>query len=524
VLNEPVATIAERRYPALVIDNLFKSFSGNTVLSQFDLEVAAGEIHALLGSNGSGKSTLIKVLSGFHAPDPGSTVRIDGNTLRSTDPEQAYQFGCRFVHQDLGLIASLSVLDNLFLTSGFPTVAGMIRRRTSLALAREVLDGLGLLLDPMAMVSTLSAAERTGVAIARALRPDATHPPKVLVLDEPTAALPVDEAERVLATVRAAAARGVAIVYVSHHLAEVYRIASHVTVLRDGRIVGRSAITDIDRNTLVTLVAGESIGELHSERRPPVAAGSSVLVTVERLSGPNLDDVSMTVASGEILGVAGLDGSGRESLLRGIFGCVIRTSGSVRINSTPIPVYRPDAAIRAGAAYLPADRKGSGGAMTMTAQANLTLADLRPLWRRVYLSPTAERREVKRWFENLRVRPSAGYRMQLGRFSGGNQQKILLSKWLRRTPSVLLLDDPTQGVDVAAKTELHKHILALAAQGSAVVVSSTDADELASLCNRIVVMRSGRVVDELYGHRLDSGEITRSILADATHTKGHSSD
>jgi ribose transport system ATP-binding protein len=162
--------------------------------------------------------------------------------------------------------------------------------------------------------------------------------------------------------------------------------------------------------------------------------------------------------------------------------------------------------------------------MTMTAQANLTLADLRPLWRRVYLSPKAERREVKRWFENLRVRPSAGYRMQLGRFSGGNQQKILLSKWLRRTPSVLLLDDPTQGVDVAAKIELHKHILALAAQGSAVVVSSTDADELASLCNRIVVMRSGRVVDELWGHRLDSGEITRSILADATHTKGHSSD
>jgi ribose transport system ATP-binding protein len=235
----------------------------------------------------------------------------------------------------------------------------------------------------------------------------------------------------------------------------------------------------------------------------------------------------MAVAAGEIVGVAGLDGSGRESLLSGIFGCVIRTGGNVSINSTPIPVYRPDIAIRAGAAYLPADRKGSGGAMTMTAQENLTLADLRPLWRRLYLSPKAERCEAKRWFENLRVRPATGYRMQLGRFSGGNQQKILLSKWLRRTPSVLLLDDPTQGVDVAAKIELHKHILDLAARGSAVVVSSTDADELASLCNRIVVMRSGRMVDELCGQRLDPGEITRSILADptdATHTKDHFSD
>jgi ribose transport system ATP-binding protein len=505
---------------ALVITNLSKSFSGNAVLSDFHLSVAAGEVHALVGANGSGKSTLIKVLSGFYSPDQGSSILVGGTALRPADPEHAYKLGCRFVHQDLGLVDTLSVLDNLYLTAGFPTKAGTIRRRHSLQLASEMLARLALSVDPQRKVSELSAAERTGVAIARAVRPDTGHPPRVLVLDEPTAALPVDEVQRVLEIVRAAAAGQVAVLYVSHHLSEVHRIADSVSVLRDGRTIARLPMSELDSGDLVTMLVGERLDSVRRTSGSLSAEGASCALRVSHVTARNLDDVSFAIQPGEIVGIAGLDGSGRESVLGAAFGAIPRQSGAVHVGRVEIVPMRPDLAMRAGAAYLPADRKVSGGMMTMTARENLTLADLRPLWRRLALRRRAERHETRRWFEALSVRPATSYGLHLGRFSGGNQQKILFAKWLRRSPDVLLLDDPTQGVDVGAKVELHKHMLAVAERGAAVVVSSTDNDELTLLCSRILVMRRGRIVDELSGSRIDTSEITLGIMADSATSHG----
>jgi ribose transport system ATP-binding protein len=498
---------------ALVITSLSKSFSGNTVLSDFNLSVEAGEVHALVGANGSGKSTLIKVLSGFHTPDPGSSVLVGGAALRPADPEQAYKFGCRFVHQDLGLVDTLSVLDNLYLTAGFPTKAGTIRRRKSLQIAREMLARLALSVDPLTKVSELSAAERTGVAIARAVRPDAERPPRVLVLDEPTAALPIDEVDLILEIVKAAAAGSVAVLYVSHHLSEVHRIADSVSVLRDGHTVARVPTSRLDPDELVTLLVGERLESIRLSSDSRGALSTSSALRVSHVTARNLEDVSLAIEPGEIVGIAGLDGSGRESVLGATFGAIPRQSGSVHVGPVEIMPMRPDMAMRAGAAYLPSDRKHSAGAMTMTAQENLTLADLSPLWRRLYLHHGAERDETRRWFDALSIRPPTSYRLHLGRFSGGNQQKILFAKWLRRSPDVLLLDDPTQGVDVGAKAELHKRMIASAERGAAVAVSSTDNDELALICSRILVMRGGRIVDELSGSRIKAGEITLGILS-----------
>jgi ribose transport system ATP-binding protein len=506
--------------PALEVVGLSKSFTRTRALVDADLTIAPGEVHALLGQNGSGKSTLIKILSGYHQPDPGGYVRVAGNELPFSAPVKSYRLGCRIVQQDLGLVLQLSVLDNLALSSGFPTVAGTIKPRASVEQARRDLAKLHLEIDHDLPVSLLSASQRTGVAVARAIRDDPNYPPRLLILDEPTSALPIDEVDSLLEMVRRMAATGVGVLYVTHHLGEVFRVGDRLTVLRDGRVVGTGPVRDFDHRSLVHLLVGEELEQEELEARRERSARATnkdepALLEVDGISGGAVSNVSLDVSPGEILGIAGLAGSGRDDLLGRIFGSFPRTGGTVRLGGEPLADNRPDLAIGRGVAYLAPDRKTSGGIMNLTARENLTMPNLRPFWKGLLLRRKLELARTKEWFARLDVRPPETFDEPLGIFSGGNQQKILFGKWLSQRPTVFLLDEPTQGVDVGAKADLHRELRAAAADGAAVVISSSDVEELADLCNRVVVLVDGRISAELAGSDLTETAITREFMSTA---------
>ena len=506
-------TTPYREPPPLAVRGLSKTFTGTAALTSLDLIVAAGEVHALLGENGSGKSTVIKILSGYHQPDPGGDVLVRGQALEFGSPESSYARGCRFVHQDLGLIDSSSIADNLAFVAGFPSRWGTVRRRDLRSSARRDLARVGLDLDPKRLVATLSPAERTGVAVARALREDPTTPVALLVLDEPTATLPDREVERLLTIVRTVASSGVGVLYVTHRLDEVFEVADRITVLRDGHRVAQLPVSEVDRSGLVTLLVGSELDDVHAASAQLPLEHDAPLLVAEDIVADTIGGVSLQVRPGDVLGIAGITGSGRESLLPVLFGATPRQAGTVHIAGTALPASRPARSMKAGIAYLPADRKARGAFLDLTTRENVSVSDLRPLWRWPALSGKRERAEVGDWIRRLGVRPAAAARMPLSALSGGNQQKVLFAKWLRRAPTVLLIDEPTQGVDVGAKADLHLEILRAAREGAGVAISSSDTDELAALCHRVLVLREGRVAAHLTGSRVTAAEISRACLA-----------
>lgn len=484
--------------PALSIRGLSKAFGATQALWPLELDIKRGEIHALLGENGSGKSTLIKLLSGYHRPDVGE-VSVCGQHLHLGSAASAHALGCRFVHQDLGLILTETVLDNLFAGRGYATIFGTINGRAARRAAIADLERVGVDLDPGRVVGTLSPAEQTAVAVARALRLDTGFEPRLLVLDEPTARLPQREVGQLLDIVRSVSRAGVAVIYVSHRIDEVLEVAETATVLRDGRKVATRKMADLDRPALVTLLVGHVLEDVNVASHTAPPAGTPALLEIDRVNSEHLHDVCFEVRPGEVVGIAGITGSGREVILSTLFGGLLRHSGTVRVAGTPLEAGRPDLAIAAGMAYLPPDRKTAGGVLELTARENLMLADLRSHWRWPRLSRRAERDEALNWFRRLSVRPGDDVERPLSSFSGGNQQKILFGKWLRVKPKVLLLDEPTQGVDIATIADLHKEILDAADAGACVVVTSSDTDELIAVCHRILVMRGGRIAGTLSG-------------------------
>jgi ribose transport system ATP-binding protein len=493
----PGADAGKPGVPALDVRGLSKTFGATRALSPLDLTIARGEIHALLGENGSGKSTFIKLLSGYHRPDSGEAV-VGGTRLVPGSPASSHAAGCRFVHQDLGLIGSETVLDNLYAGVGYPTAFGTVNDRAARRTAVEDLARVGVSLNPRQVLGRLSPAEQTAVAVARAVRPGDGGGPKLLVLDEPTARLPEREVGMLLDLVRTVAAAGVAVIYVSHRIDEVLELAVAVTVLRDGRKVVTRPVAGLDRPGLVTLLADGKVEEADVSTHVPPPADAPVVLALDEVSNGRLHRVSFTVRRGEVVGIAGITGSGREAILPAIFGGEARFGGSVRAAGVELPAGRPDLSVAAGVAYLPPERARSG-VRGETARENLVLAGLKKHWRWPRLSRRGERAEAGTWFQRLNVRPPGAVEQPLSSFSGGNQQKILFGKWLRLGPKVLLLDEPTQGVDIATKAALHKEILAAAEAGSCAVVSSSDVGELIAVCHRILVMRDGRVAGELTG-------------------------
>ena len=495
---------------ALEVRALSKTFAGGRALDEVDLNLAAGEIRALLGGNGSGKSTLIKVLSGYHRPDPGCSILVGGELLALGDPSSSLRLGARFVHQDLGLVESSSVLDNLGVGAGFPTRFGTIRTRDARRQARVALAQVELDLDPEQLVDTLTPAQKTGVAVARALQPIGERAARLLVLDEPTARLPDQEVERLLTLVRAVARGGIAVIYVTHRLDEVFNLADTASVLRDGVKVFEGPVAGLTRDDLLHQLFGSALET--ADAIAAVERTTEPLLDVRGLCSETLAHVSFDVHPGEIVGVAGITGSGREALCATLFGARPRDRGEVRMNGQLVVGGRPDLAIASGSAYVPAERKIDGAFLDLTARENITIGDLRSFWRAPALRRRTEDSAVRRWFDQLGIHPGDGTERSMATFSGGNQQKVVFGKWFQRGPTVFLLDEPTQGVDVGAKAELHRCLSDAAQAGAAVLMSSSDSEELTATCSRVIVLRNGSIVAELVGSDINPHLIARASL------------
>jgi ribose transport system ATP-binding protein len=490
---------------ALEVRDLSKTFAGQVALDRVDLTVGAGEIHALVGQNGSGKSTLIKVLAGYHRPDPGATARVRGTDLTLGSAVAAHEAGIRFVHQDLGLILELDAVENLMLGLSYPRGAlGRIRWREALQRARERTARVGIDVDLRRPVGELDLADRTGLAIARAL-PDADQDPAVLVLDEPTAALPEADVRRLLNIVGTLRAAGHSVLIVSHHLDEVLDVADRISVLRDGRMVAVVERAGLDHDALGRLMVGHDLA-VSSGRAQPVVAGGEAVLALDGVAGGAVVELNVGVRRGETVGVAGLSGSGRETLAGLVSGRLPRT-GRITVAGRPVPAASPAAALAAGLAFVPGERVRFGVVPNLTVRHNLTLGSLRRHVRRGYVDVRSERREVRGWIDDFAI-VTRGPDAAVTTLSGGNQQKLLVARALRRSPSVLLLDDPTAGIDVKAREAVHAIIEDRTARGLAVLLISTDSDELARLCDRVLVLSHGRATRTLHrGGDLSAGAI-----------------
>ena len=493
--------------PMLRISGLTKTFPGVRALSNLSLEVHPGEIVAVIGQNGSGKSTLVKLLAGVHSADSGTVEVLDESGDLLVGPDALEHL--HFIHQDLGLIPGLSSVENL----GLGRRAGLgafspVRKRRERREAETLVARFGEVFDVTAAVSTLTAAEQRILAIARALSGWLTHD-NLLVLDEPTVALPSGEVRRLFDAVRRVAAEGAGVIFISHRLDEVLDLADRIVVLRGGQLVADIETTAVDHDELVRLITGRQLADAPAPRAH--SRGEPVL-SARGLAGGSVIDLSFDLLPGEIVGVGGLIGSGREHVAALLFGALKRAGGEVVVRGEPLRSGDPRTAIRRGLAFVPAERREHGAIMDLYARENLTLPRLAPLRRRFgRLDRGAERRDVAEWARRVDLQPLDAER-PLKLFSGGNQQKVVLAKWLRTDPLVLLLDEPTQGVDVGAQASVYALIAAAAESGAAVVVASSEAKEIEALCHRALVMRDGRVAATLARHELTEENLVSASL------------
>jgi ribose transport system ATP-binding protein len=491
--------------PIVRMTGICKGFPGVQALQDAELEVAPGEVHALLGENGAGKSTLMKILCGQYAQDRGS-VEVAGARVRPASPLEAERLGLVMIHQELNLVPGLAVADNIYLGHE-PTRAGLLRSQLIRAGSRELLDRLGSGADPAVRVDSLSVAEQQLVEIARALRERAA----VLVMDEPTAALSDVEIEALFEVIRSLCAEGVAVIYISHRMREIFAIGDRVTVMRDGRTVGVRQVADADPDELIRLMVGRSIAEQIPKRRVPI--GEPVL-EVEGLARVGaLAPTSLSVRSGEIVGVAGLMGSGRTELARAIFGADAADAGTVRIAGRELSRHAPAASIAAGVGFLTEDRKQQGLVLQCTVAQNITLTILDDLLRFGLLDLARERDRAGALVERLRIR-AASLDQRVVDLSGGNQQKVVLARWLAARCRVLLFDEPTRGIDVGAKAEIYELIGELVERGVAVVLISSEMPELVGLADRVAVMHEGAVQGILEGADVTPERILQLALGE----------
>jgi ribose transport system ATP-binding protein len=496
--------------PVLEVEDVSKAFPGTQALQGVSFDVRRGEIHALVGSNGSGKSTLLKTLAGIHQADEG-TLRVRGSSwdVRRWSPALARANRLHFVHQQPTIFGELTVEENLAIGHGFETDRlGRVRWRVTRRRAAALLDRFEVAARPSDRLADLPPAVQTMVEIARALQDQEGESDGVLVLDEPTAALPPREVEQLLARLRRYAADGQAILFVSHRLDEILAVAERITVLRDGRLIHTADRAQTTRDDLVLAIVGRSVEQDWSEPSP--AGEGAAALEVSNLVGGAVRDVSLRVKGGEILGVAGLAGSGRSTLLRLLFGAQPVASGTIRLDGSAIELRSPRDAIAAGIGYVPEDRARDAILPGLSVADNLTIMETRAYWRGGWIRRRAERREVLDAIDTFGIRAAAPH-ATVTSLSGGNQQKLAMARWLRRAPRVLLLDEPTQGVDVGASAELWQLIRRAAAAGAAVIVVSSDFEELTHLCERLIVLREGTVAGELRSTHLSPAEVNQML-------------
>jgi ABC-type sugar transport system ATPase subunit len=474
--------------PLLSMRGIVKSFPGVRALRGVDLELHEGEVLALLGENGAGKSTLIKVLAGAHQPDAGS-IQINGQPARIADPLDARRAGVAVIYQEFNLVPSLSAVENIFLGQE-PARAGFVRRGEERRRADELFARVGVQVDPDAPCRELTVAQQQVVEIARALALEA----RIVVMDEPSATLTPQEVERLFGIIRDLKSRGIGVIYISHRLDEVFAIADRVLVLRDGAAVGGGPVDQLTRDELIRLMVGRRLEEEFPQRQ--VAIGPPRLVVRGLTRGRKVRNVSFDVRQGEVVSLTGLVGAGRTETVRLIFGADRREAGTIELDGRVLNIRSPRDAIRAGIALLTEDRKAQGLVLGQSVRENFALPNLGRLSSLGFVHRRAERLALARHIEALRIR-LADPEQATRNLSGGNQQKVVLAKWLERNCEVLLFDEPTRGIDVGAKVEIYRLINDLAAAGKAVLLVSSELPEVLGMSDRILVMHEGRLTGEI---------------------------
>ena len=481
---------------------LGKLFAGVPALSDVGFDVASGSVHGIMGENGAGKSTLMKILSGIERADAGE-VLYEGRAVAFTNPREAMAMGICIVHQELNLVPSMTVAENLFLGSE-PRWAGLLLDRRALnAEATALLTGLGIALDPATRVDALSSALRQLVEIAKAL----ARNPRVLILDEPTSSLSNAETEILYGLVARLKRAGVTILYISHRMREIFTLCDAVTVLRDGRHISTRPIAETSHDEVVRQMVGREL--LQAQKVHRSHADAATVLEVEGLSRPGrYQDISFSVRRGEIVGIAGLIGAGRSDVADGIFAAEPPHAGQIRLDGRPLNARRPAEAMAAGIALVPEDRKLQGLVLDHSVAENMTLAVLRRLAFGPFRRRGAERGVVERYCRRLSVKARSPDQT-VGTLSGGNQQKVLLAKWLATQPKLLIVDEPTRGVDVGTKAEVYALMEELAGDGLAILIISSDMPELLAVSDRILVMREGRLVGEIAGRDATEHQIMK---------------
>jgi len=493
---------------ALEMRGINKSFAGNTVLAEVNLPARAGEVHALVGENGAGKSTLMKILAGVYQPDAGK-ILIDGAQVHFARPSDALTNGIAMIYQELSLAPDLTVAENIFLGREPLSFAlfGVVNRREMNTRAGDMLKAHGFKLDPRAVIKHLSAADRQLVEITRAT----VEAKRVLVMDEPTSSLTAHEVEDLFRLIRELKDRGLAIIYISHRLEELDFIADRLTVLRDGRAVYSGVWGEISRAEIIRHMAGRELKEIFPPRTPK--KGETRLRVTNLTRKGKFRDVDFEVAAGEVVGIAGLAGAGRTELVETIFGAYRADGGEVFLDGSRLHPAQPDLTVARGLGLLTEDRKRTGLCLNQPLAGNLTLANLQALVRGWRLDRRREKVVAVEHIERLHIRPTDPDKT-VALMSGGNQQKVLLGRWLFAGSQVFLLDEPTRGVDVAARAEIYRAINQLAEAGAAIVIVSSDLPELLGMTDRILVMRRGRMVAELNARETTQEEVLRHAAVD----------
>ncbi len=491
----------EAALPVLSLKDVTKTFPGVTALSEVSLALFPGKVTALVGENGAGKSTLVKILTGIYQPDAGS-IEVDGHPVRFITAQDATAAGVTAIHQETVLFDELSVAENIYLGHAPRGRFGLIDTRAMVDQARAILTGIGARIDPKVKLKDLGIANKHLVAIARALSVDA----RVVIMDEPTAALSQKEIEELYALIEALKAQGKAILFISHKFDEIFRIADNYTVFRDGALVGSGTIKDVTEAALVKMMVGRDVSQIFPDRTRKL--GAEILVVDGYEHPTEFAGISFALRQGEILGFYGLIGSGRSEFMQALFGITRPSAGTVRIEGQPVVIRAPADAVAKGIVYVPEDRGKQGAITALPIFQNVTLPSLGHTSRNGFLRLAEEFALARKYTSRLDLR-AASLDTDVGNLSGGNQQKVVIAKWLATRPKIIILDEPTKGIDIGSKAAVHEFMAELAAQGLAVIMVSSEIPEVLGMSDRVIVMREGRIAAELCGAALSPETLVR---------------
>lgn len=462
-----------------------KSFGSNQVLKQAGFTLESGEVHALMGENGAGKSTLMKILTGVYTKDAG-TVLVDGKEVNYKNPQEAEKAGIVFIYQELNVMFDLTVEENLFMGKEIHGKFGICDKKAMQKKAQEALNILGVNISPKTVMAELSVGQQQMVEICKALMADA----KVIIMDEPTAALTQSETAALFKVIESLRKKGVSMVYISHRMEEIFELCDRITVLRDGSYIGVKNIPETNMNEIVKMMIGREIGERYPSRN--VKIGKEVLKVKELTRKGTFHDVNFSVRAGEVLGVSGLMGAGRTEIMQAIFGNLSYESGTIEINGKEVKISNPRQAMEHGIGFITEDRKTEGLMLDKSIRENISLCNLRRISKSSVISREAEKNMVAEAIKDLHIKCFGSYH-ECNNLSGGNQQKVVLAKWILTNPKILILDEPTRGVDIGAKKEIYSIINKLAAQGVAIIMVSSELPEVLGMSDNIMVVREGEV-------------------------------